>query len=66
MADIAVTCQLINMEHGGERIDAERWPALAAHFARIKTLASVQSVLPSEQRTTAKLIEMGKKTTQSS
>jgi glutathione S-transferase len=66
MADIAFACQLINMEHGGELIDAERWPALAAHFARMKTLASVQSVLPSEQRTTAKLIEMAKKAAQSS
>lgn len=60
MADIAFACQLINMEHGGELIDGDRWPALAAHFARLKGLASVQSVLPGEQRMTAKLIEMGK------
>lgn len=64
MADIAFACQLINMEHGGELIDAGRWPALAAHFARTKALASVESLLPSEQRMIAKLIEMGKKTTQ--
>ena len=61
MADIAFTCQLINMEHGGEQIDAARWPALAALYARIKSLDSVQSVLPGEQKMTAKLIEMGKK-----
>lgn len=61
MADLAVACQLINMEHGGEVVDANRWPALASHYARIKTLASVESILPSEQRTTAKLLEMGKK-----
>ena len=35
MADIAVTCQLINMSHGGEQLDAQRWPALAAHHARM-------------------------------
>ncbi len=60
IADLAVASQLINMEHGGEVIDANRWPALAAHYARIKTLASVQSLLPGEQRTAAKLREMGK------
>lgn len=64
MADIAFACQVINMEHSGETIDADRWPALAAHLSRMKTLASVQSVLPGEQRTAAKLIEMGKRPAQ--
>lgn len=64
MADIAFACQVINMEHGGETIDADRWPALAAHLSRMKTLVSVQSVLPGEQRTAAKLIEMGKRPAQ--
>lgn len=64
MADLAFACQLINMEHGGALIDAIRWPALAAHFIRMKGLASVESVLPGEQRMTAKLIEMGKKAKQ--
>ncbi|MFG3451490.1 glutathione S-transferase family protein [Stutzerimonas stutzeri] len=63
MADIAFTCQLINMEHGGEVIDGERWPALAALYSRVKTSASVENVLPGEQRMAAKLIEMGKKAT---
>jgi glutathione S-transferase len=66
MADIAFACQLINMEHGGEVVDAGRWPALAAHFARMKALVSVQNLLPSEQRMTAKLIEMGKSAKQPS
>ena len=64
IADLAFACQLINMEHGGELIDANRWPALAAHFTRMKGLASVESVLPGEQRMTAKLIDMGKKAKQ--
>ena len=63
MADIAFACQLINMEHGGEVIDAGRWPALAAHYSRMKSRASIEGVLPGEQRMTAKLIEMGKKPT---
>lgn len=66
MADIAIACQLINMEHGREVIDAGRWPALSAHYARMKARESVQSLLPGEQRTVAKLIEMGNRTTQPS
>ncbi|MBF6621996.1 MAG: glutathione S-transferase family protein [Pseudomonas stutzeri] len=61
LADIAIVCQLINMEHGGEQVDSSRWPALAAHFNRIKTLTSVTSLLPEEQRMNAKLGEMGKR-----
>lgn len=61
MADIAICCQLINMEHGGELIDEKRWPALAKHYSRLKELASVESILPGEQRTKEKLLEMAKK-----
>lgn len=64
MADIAIACQLINLEHGGEQIDANRWPALAAHLTRMKALASVTSLMPVEQRMNAKLIEMGKRALQ--
>ncbi|AWM61359.1 glutathione S-transferase family protein [Pseudomonas songnenensis] len=63
MADIAVTCQLINMAHGGEQLDAQRWPNLAAHHARMLALPSVASLLPDEQRMNAKLKEMGKPVT---
>lgn len=64
LADIAIACQLINLEHGAEQVDASRWPALAAHFARMKALTSVASLLPEEQRMNAKLIEMGKRAQQ--
>lgn len=60
LADIAIASQLINMEHGGEQLDATRWPALSAHYARMKALPSLAGLLPSEQRMTAKLLEMGK------
>ncbi|WP_068826496.1 glutathione S-transferase family protein [Pseudomonas sp. BMS12] len=54
-ADLAIYCQLQNMEHGGETPDASRWPALVAHYARIKARESVQSVLPGELKVIAKM-----------
>ncbi|MCF7202804.1 glutathione S-transferase family protein [Pseudomonas oligotrophica] len=58
MADIAIASQLVNMEHGGEVLDDTRWPRLAAHYARMKSGATLASLLPGEQRMNAKLIEM--------
>ncbi|WP_137886818.1 glutathione S-transferase family protein [Pseudomonas sp. 2FE] len=55
VADLAFACQLINMEHGGEQLDAQRWPGLTALYARIKARESVQAVLPGEQKMLAKL-----------
>lgn len=55
MADLAFTTQLINMEHGGERLDVERWPRLAAHYERITARDSVRAVVPGEQKILAKL-----------
>lgn len=47
-ADIALACQLINMEYGGERLDATRWPRLAAHFERVRQSAPMQALLAEE------------------
>lgn len=55
MADLAFCCQLINLEHGGEQLDQQRWPALAALLQRVKARASIADVLPGEHRTLAKL-----------
>lgn len=55
MADLAFACQLINLEHAGEQLDSQRWPALAALLQRVKARSSVAEVLPGEQRTLAKL-----------
>ena len=55
MADLALSCQLINLEHGGEQLDSQRWPQLANLLARIKARPSVQGVLPGELRTLTKL-----------
>ncbi|MCY1285773.1 maleylacetoacetate isomerase [compost metagenome] len=57
LADLAVASQLINMEHGGERLDGQRWPRLAAFLERMKARATVQAVLPAEQATVAKMRE---------
>lgn len=64
MADITIASQLLNMEHGGERVDSGRWPALAAHYERMKARESFASILPGEQRMTAKLVEMSKAASQ--
>lgn len=48
VADLAFACQLINLQHAGESIDASRWPGLAALYARLCQRASVQAVLPEE------------------
>ncbi|MFC5695952.1 glutathione S-transferase family protein [Pseudomonas sp. GCM10022186] len=55
MADLAFATQMINMEHGRERLDPQRWPSLAAHYDRISARESVQAVLPGEQKILAKL-----------
>ncbi|WPC03578.1 glutathione S-transferase family protein [Pseudomonas benzenivorans] len=55
LADLALCCQLINMEHGGEPLDARRWPNLAGLYARLKARPSVQAVLPGEQKMLAKM-----------
>ncbi|MCZ4323628.1 glutathione S-transferase family protein [Pseudomonas anguilliseptica] len=55
LADLALACQLINMQHGGEQLDAQRWPNLSAHYARITARGSVQTVLPGELKMLAKM-----------
>lgn len=55
LADLAITCQWVNMQHGDERIDASRWPKLAAHCSRIYSLGSLQAVLAAEHAMLAKM-----------
>lgn len=64
LADIAVACQLINLNHGGEQVDAERWPGLAAHFSRMTERTSLAALLPEEHHINGKLISMGKQAVQ--
>jgi glutathione S-transferase len=55
LADLAFACQMVNMEHGGEQLDAKRWPNLAALYMRIKARPSLQAILPGEQKVLAKM-----------
>lgn len=48
LADIAIASQLVNMEYAGETLDSQRWPKLAAHFARIKALSAFDKALQTE------------------
>lgn len=56
MADLAFACQIANLQHGGESIDAARWPGLAALHGRLCQRASLQCVLPDERTLLAKLL----------
>lgn len=56
LADIALTCQLVNMRHGGEELDAQRWPGLAAHFQRIATRPALAEILQGEQQIISKIL----------
>lgn len=55
LADLAFACQIINLGHAGETLDAQRWPGLSALFERILARPSVQAVLPKEQAVAAKM-----------
>lgn len=55
LADLAVACQMTNMAHGGESLDATRWPGLTAHYARLRARPSLQAVLPGEAKILATL-----------
>ena len=55
LADIAVASQLVNMRHGGEVLDAGRWPRLAAHLQRMLQRPALQALLEGEQRVVDKI-----------
>ena len=55
LADLAFACQIINLGHGGETLDPQRWPGLSALFERILARPSVQAVLPQEQAVVEKM-----------
>lgn len=57
VADLAIGCQLINLAHAGEQVDAGRWPNLASLHERLCQRDSVQAVLPAEREMLAKMLE---------
>lgn len=48
IADIALASQLVNFRHGGETVDAERYPHLAAHAARMHARESFAKAIEKE------------------
>ncbi len=50
IADIAVASQFVNLAHGGEDIDALRWPALSAHVAKLIERPSFATQVEKENR----------------
>jgi glutathione S-transferase len=48
IADLAVASPLVNLRHGGERIDGKRWPKLDAYSKRIHGRPSYKTLLAEE------------------
>lgn len=49
IADIAVSSPFVNLAHGGERVDAARWPRLVAYRDRVLSRASFKALLAEEK-----------------
>jgi glutathione S-transferase len=49
VADIALGSQFVNLMHAGERVDAGRWPNLAAYVERIHARPSFKALIEEEQ-----------------
>ena len=49
IADIAVASFFVNMEHGGETVDASRWPKLAEYLDRIHSRPSYKPIIEEEK-----------------
>ena len=49
VADLAVASPFVNFSHGGETVDAERWPKLAAYVERTLGRPSFKGLIAEEQ-----------------
>lgn len=56
LADIAIACQLVNLRHGEEELDAQRWPKLAAHFERTLARPALAEIVQGELQIIAKIM----------
>jgi len=56
MADVAITTQFVNFMHGGELIDAQRWPKLSAYYQRMYQQETFQALIAREKQTLDKLL----------
>jgi glutathione S-transferase len=48
IGDIGVGTQFVNLRHAGVRVDAGRWPQLAAYVQRIHSRASFKAIIEEE------------------
>ncbi|QRY78475.1 glutathione S-transferase family protein [Pseudomonas sp. PDNC002] len=56
LADIAIACQLVNLRHGEEELDAQRWPKLTAHFERTLARPALAEIVQGELQIIAKIM----------
>lgn len=49
IADISVGTMLVNFDHAGEKLDAARWPKLAAYMTRLHARRSFKTVIDEER-----------------
>jgi glutathione S-transferase len=49
LADIATASPFVNMQHGGETVDAGRFPKLAAYVERIHARPSFKALIEEEK-----------------
>ncbi len=56
LADLAIASQLVNLRHAGEDLDAQRWPTLAAHFARTLARPALAEIVQGELQIIAKIM----------
>ena len=56
MADVAITSQMVNYMHGGELIDASRWPKLSAYYQRMYQQETFSALIAREKLTLDKLL----------
>ncbi len=50
VADIAVGSIFVNFAHAGEKVDAKRWPRLAAYLGRIHARPSFKALIEEERQ----------------
>jgi glutathione S-transferase len=56
LADIAICGQLINMAHAGFKLDAERWPTIAAFLERCLQRESLAALVAEERKQVEKIL----------
>jgi glutathione S-transferase len=49
IADIAIGSMVVNLQHAGFDVDAQRWPKLAAYVGRVHARPSFQTVIAEER-----------------